>query len=176
MSAGDLPYVNVEQLQVGLYVYLDLKWFEHPFAFNNFRIKDEEQIATIRGLGLRKVRFDPARSDNKPSPRGVEKPNDATTPDVPVLKEHPALAAKRALIEKIKVQPRGRPRVSNMPSSTRRKPSATLRRTCLPIRKRPLPKPTSLSVRSPIRSFRRRNWRFTSWATRLAARNCISTR
>ena len=41
----------------GLYVYLDLKWFEHPFAFNNFRIKDEEQIATIRGLGLRKVRF-----------------------------------------------------------------------------------------------------------------------
>ena len=49
MSTGDLPYVSVDQLQIGMYVYIDLKWFQHPFAFNNFRIKDEEQIATIRG-------------------------------------------------------------------------------------------------------------------------------
>ncbi len=51
MPVGDLPYVGVEQLEVGMYVYIDLKWFQHPFAFNNFKIKDAEQIATIRGLG-----------------------------------------------------------------------------------------------------------------------------
>lgn len=104
MSVGDLPYISVEQLQIGLYVYIELKWFQHPFAFNNFRIKDEEQIATIRGLGLKKVRFDPARSDNKPLPRETEPAPDTEAPAEPVLKEHPALAAKRALIEKIKVQ------------------------------------------------------------------------
>ena len=67
MPVGDLPYVGVEQLEVGMYVYIDLKWFQHPFAFNNFKIKDAEQIATIRGLGLKRVRFDPSRSDSKPA-------------------------------------------------------------------------------------------------------------
>lgn len=104
MPVGDLPYVGVEQLEVGMYVYIDLKWFQHPFAFNNFKIKDAEQIATIRGLGLKRVRFDPSRSDSKPSAREAEQSAAAVVADEPVLKEHPALAAKRALIEKIKVQ------------------------------------------------------------------------
>jgi len=104
MPVGDLPYVGVEQLEIGMYVYIDLKWFQHPFAFNNFKIKDDEQIATIRGLGLKKVRFDQARSDSKPKPRDADKPVDATASEEPALKEHPALAAKRALIETIKVQ------------------------------------------------------------------------
>ena len=104
MSTGDLPYVSVDQLQIGMYVYIDLKWFQHPFAFNNFRIKDEEQIATIRGLGLKRVRFDPARSESKPKPRETEKSTAALVHAEPALNEHPALAAKRALIEKIKEQ------------------------------------------------------------------------
>ncbi len=104
MPVSDLPYVGVEQLEIGMYVYIDLKWFQHPFAFNNFKIKDEEQIATIRGLGLKKVRFDQARSDSKPKPRDAETPVNALASETPVLKEHPALAAKRALIEKIKMQ------------------------------------------------------------------------
>ena len=104
MPVGDLPYVGVEQLEVGMYVYIDLKWFQHPFAFNNFKIKDAEQIATICGLGLKRVRFDPSRSDSKPSAREAEQSAAAVVADEPVLKEHPALAAKRALIEKIKVQ------------------------------------------------------------------------
>ena len=96
-------YIAMDQLKVGLYVYLDLKWFEHPFAFNNFKIKDEEQIALIRTLGLKKVRYDAARSDQRPAPSQPEKPRDETAPE-PVHKEHPALAAKRALVEKIKLQ------------------------------------------------------------------------
>ncbi|MEI7614371.1 MAG: HD domain-containing phosphohydrolase [Betaproteobacteria bacterium] len=96
-------YLSMDQLEIGLYVYLDLKWFEHPFAFNNFKIKDAEQIAIIKSLGLEGVRYDPARSDNRPPPRQQNKVS--TEPAAkPVLKEHPALAAKRALIEKIKIQ------------------------------------------------------------------------
>ena len=103
MQEPDKPYVTLDQLRIGLYVYLDLKWFEHPFAFNNFKIKDEEQIKIIKTLGLKKVRYDAARSDLKPLPEQAEKSEQADVPP-PVLTEHPALAAKRALIEKIKLQ------------------------------------------------------------------------
>lgn len=60
--------ISVDQLQVGVYVYLDTGWMNHPFSFNNFKIRSEEQLATIRQLGLDKVRWDPARSDVKPLP------------------------------------------------------------------------------------------------------------
>ena len=106
MRESDRSFVTTDQLQIGLYVHLDLKWFEHPFAFNNFKIKDEEQIGIIRSLGLEKIRYDPARSDSKPLPR-MPAPAAAqaeAAPAAPVLKELPALAAKRALIEKIKQQ------------------------------------------------------------------------
>ena len=103
MQEPDHSYVTMDQLKVGLYVYLDLKWFEHPFAFNNFKIKDEEQIALIKTLGLKKVRYDAARSDQRPAPSQPEKPRDDPAPG-PVLKEHPALAAKRVLVEKIRLQ------------------------------------------------------------------------
>ena len=63
MQESDDNYITLDQLRIGLYVYLDLKWFEHPFAFNNFKIKDEEQIKIIKTLGLKKVRYDPARGD-----------------------------------------------------------------------------------------------------------------
>jgi hypothetical protein len=62
MQTQDTLFISMDQLKIGLYVHLDLKWFEHPFAFNNFKIKDEEQISLIRSLGLRKMRYDPARS------------------------------------------------------------------------------------------------------------------
>ncbi len=103
MQKPENSYLAPDQLRIGLYVHLDLKWFEHPFAFNNFKIKDEEQIRIIRSLGLRKIRYDPARSDMKPPPVQLQKPAETEEPQ-PVLTEHPALAAKRALIEKIKLQ------------------------------------------------------------------------
>ena len=65
MQTHDGAYVTMDQLRVGLYVYIDLKWFEHPFAFNSFKIKDAEQIRVLRSLGIEKIRYDPARSDQK---------------------------------------------------------------------------------------------------------------
>lgn len=54
--------VDVNALKVGMYVHLDLSWMSHPFPRSSFRVESEEQIATIRGLGLGSVRWDPARS------------------------------------------------------------------------------------------------------------------
>lgn len=63
--------ILLEQLQVGLYVHLDLKWFEHPFAFSHFKIKSQEQIHQLRSLG-HKIRIDPALSDVQPTVLSVE--------------------------------------------------------------------------------------------------------
>lgn len=60
-------FVTPEQLCVGLYVHLDLGWMQHPFTFSSFKIKDDAQIGKIRALNLRKIRFDPKRSDAVPA-------------------------------------------------------------------------------------------------------------
>lgn len=104
MAEQDSSWIAMDQIRIGLYVYLDLKWFEHPFAFNNFKIKDDEQIKIIRSLGLKKCRYDPARSDCKPAPVQSQARAEEAKPSAALPSEHPALAAKRALIEKIKRQ------------------------------------------------------------------------
>jgi hypothetical protein len=54
------------QLCVGLFVHLDLKWSQHPFPFSSFKIKNQDQIATIQSLGLERVRIAPEKSDAQP--------------------------------------------------------------------------------------------------------------
>ena len=63
---ANLPYISPDQLCVGLYVQLDLSWWEHSFAFSNFKIKDEAQLKQLRALGLKRLRYDPSRSDCAP--------------------------------------------------------------------------------------------------------------
>ncbi|MBL8328260.1 MAG: DUF3391 domain-containing protein [Rubrivivax sp.] len=57
------PTVSIQQLRVGMYVHLDLSWMSHPFPRSSFKIESDEQIQTIRTLGLSRVRWDPERSD-----------------------------------------------------------------------------------------------------------------
>jgi putative nucleotidyltransferase with HDIG domain len=58
--------ISPDQLCVGLYIHLDLSWWEHNFAFSSFKIKDEGQLQALRGLGLSQLRYEPARSDCQP--------------------------------------------------------------------------------------------------------------
>lgn len=59
--------ISPDQLRVGLYIHLDLGWMDHPFTFSNFKIRSEDQIAQIKALGLKQLRYDPLRSDCEPS-------------------------------------------------------------------------------------------------------------
>lgn len=78
-------YVTPAQLCVGLYVHLDLSWSEHPFAFSSFKIKNVEQIATVRALGLQRIRYSPSRSDVQPAATAATAPPPATpSPPCPV--------------------------------------------------------------------------------------------
>ena len=95
-------FISVDQLQPGIFVCLDLGWMEHPFSVSSFKIKSMEQIKTIKGLHLTKVRYDPAKSDTRPLPM-------ASMPAVPVAdeaappaqEEDPAIVAKRHLLERL---------------------------------------------------------------------------
>ena len=64
MKAAAHPneFIDVQSLRVGMFVLLEGGWMSHPFPLSQFRIATAEQIATIRGLGLKQVRWDPQQS------------------------------------------------------------------------------------------------------------------
>ena len=55
--------IDVDDLRVGMFVHLDMNWMSHPFPIGSFKIAGAEQIATIRSLGVRRVRWSPAHSE-----------------------------------------------------------------------------------------------------------------
>jgi putative nucleotidyltransferase with HDIG domain len=65
--------IDVRDLRPGMFVQLDLSWIAHPFPLSSFVIGNEAQIDTIRGLGLKRVRWDPSRSElpDTPAPAGA---------------------------------------------------------------------------------------------------------
>lgn len=98
--ASDTYYIDIDQLQVGLYIHLDLGWMDHPFSVSNFKVTDESQIETIKSLGLKQLRYDPRRSSSTPlQPRNkndnnvVEFPlKKASAPKVKVIADTPELS------------------------------------------------------------------------------------
>ncbi len=55
--------IDVGQLRRGLFVQLDLGWMDHPFPKGSFKISSDDQIRTIRSLGLTQIRYFPSKSD-----------------------------------------------------------------------------------------------------------------
>ncbi len=104
---ADEHYLSMDQLQVGLYIYLDLKWFEHPFAFSHFKIKSEEQIKVIRGLSLKSVRYAPELSEGSPPPpvAAAPVPDAAAGLAAPIEPElSPVMLAKRAMMAQMQLR------------------------------------------------------------------------
>lgn len=95
--------ITADQLQVGLYVHLDLGWMDHPFSFNNFKIRSEEQIAVIRSLGLKSLRWDPDRSDRKPLPPASGPAVETPVAEIPVepMVDRAILCAKQARMQRL---------------------------------------------------------------------------
>jgi putative nucleotidyltransferase with HDIG domain len=57
------PTLDVRDLRIGHFVHLDGGWWSHPFPLSSFKITSDAQIATIRSLGVPRVRYSPERSD-----------------------------------------------------------------------------------------------------------------
>ena len=108
-------YVDPDRLQVGVFVMIELPWFKHPFAMNNFKIRSEDQLRDLRALRLTRYRVDPARSDVPLSPESVNAPPETPSsvraepqvsedndPDVLARKERmQAIALHREHVDKV---------------------------------------------------------------------------
>lgn len=94
--------IAVQDLKVGMFIHLDLGWMDHPFPLSSFRIATQEQIQTLRGLGLQRVRWVPERSDavvggSAPEALPASEPAPGETPEQAAARQRrEALAAQRA--------------------------------------------------------------------------------
>jgi putative nucleotidyltransferase with HDIG domain len=82
MVERDMPEyrIPVDQLRPGVFIRLEkTSWFEHPFLFSNFKIRDFDQIALIKSLGITHVMCIPEKSDVLPA--APEKRTEAKRPE-----------------------------------------------------------------------------------------------
>ena len=93
--------IKPEQLCVGLYVQLKLSWMQHSFLSNNFKIKNEKQLAELKKLGLKQISYDPTRSDAKPLPL-PEKPIEVVAEPEPSPQDEEMRRQKEERIKKLK--------------------------------------------------------------------------
>ncbi|WP_373974628.1 DUF3391 domain-containing protein [Chitinibacter sp. SCUT-21] len=87
-------FISPDQLQIGLFIQLDLHWMDHPFPFGSFKLKSDEQINTLKKLGLTQIRYIPDKSDCQPKETAIATPQTPTSEEIPEL--DPAIAAELA--------------------------------------------------------------------------------
>jgi len=106
-KAGSTPagaLVPVADLRIGLYIELDLGWMAHPFPTSSFKISTEKQIETLRGLGLKELRYLPEKSD---PPVSVEpRPADGVNADAGPGEAAGAPPPERSRSEQLRLQQR----------------------------------------------------------------------
>ncbi|GAL22193.1 hypothetical protein JCM19235_2887 [Vibrio maritimus] len=44
--------ISVDRIQPGLHIKIPLKWNEHPFLFNVFKVKSDQQVQVIKQLAV----------------------------------------------------------------------------------------------------------------------------
>ncbi|WP_243545127.1 HD-GYP domain-containing protein [Pseudodesulfovibrio tunisiensis] len=83
MVSPDMPEyrISVDQLRPGVFIRLErARWFDHPFLFNSFKIRDDKQIALLRQLGVTELICIPEKSDVLPLAPKERKPAPTTPP------------------------------------------------------------------------------------------------
>jgi HD-GYP domain-containing protein (c-di-GMP phosphodiesterase class II) len=68
-----IPIGNL-QLRIGVFVWVDRSWKEHPFIYNKFRITSDEQLRQVLALGPERVYWIPAKSTAEPGPPAQGEP------------------------------------------------------------------------------------------------------
>lgn len=99
MPDSEAKFIDVNDLRVGMYVFLDLDWMKHPFALNSFRIASRDQIETIRGFGIGQIRWSPEQSD--PDVARAPAPPQAAVDGDEHGNGNSVLAARQAMVEAV---------------------------------------------------------------------------
>jgi putative nucleotidyltransferase with HDIG domain len=91
--------VSIHDVRVGMFIHLDLGWMRHPFPLSSFRVTSEQQLQTLRELGLSRVRWEPERSLLDDGAEATVDITPATVPteaiEDPAAERRAALAAQR---------------------------------------------------------------------------------
>lgn len=100
---SEAQFINIDDLRIGIFVFLDLGWMQHPFALNSFKISSQDQIDTLRNLGVNRLRWSPEKSD--PPPRIVieEKVGAGETVERKALREAMAADTEQRQIRRAKL-------------------------------------------------------------------------
>jgi HD-GYP domain-containing protein (c-di-GMP phosphodiesterase class II) len=98
--------IDVDELRVGMFIHLDLKWMQHPFPVGSFRITHAQQIDKIRSLGLKQLRWSPHKSELAPPPTLAAVDDDAVPAGaaIELPPETAAQAAERGRREQLGAQ------------------------------------------------------------------------
>lgn len=92
--------ITVDRLRPGVYVRLELKWLDHPFSFNSFKIRDQKQLDTLLSLGLKEIIYEPDKSDVPPLPPGMHTTASEATQPVSEA-DQATLMEKKQRIERV---------------------------------------------------------------------------
>jgi HD-GYP domain-containing protein (c-di-GMP phosphodiesterase class II) len=97
--------IGNNQLRIGVFVWLDRSWNEHPFVYNKFRITSEEQLNQLKVFGSDRVYWIPSKSLFEPLPALPEKtvsppPIEVNTLSAALKKKNEEKQRERALITK----------------------------------------------------------------------------
>lgn len=125
--------ITVDRIQPGLHIRLPVKWNEHPFLFNSFKVKNQEQIQLIRHLGIQHVYINPSQSDTKPLPPNQKVENSSSSDKEIDLEAQKMWKEKEKRIEKLSSYRR---RVINCEKEFERS-LARMRSVMVKIRNRP---------------------------------------
>lgn len=100
---GDIhtQFIEISQLRIGMFVYLDVGWMDHPFPVSSFEIRTQAQLTTIRGLGLDQIRYSPEKSVPEPTPLPI---SPIAVVDPGVIAESPKATEARLRREALALQ------------------------------------------------------------------------
>lgn len=55
--------IAIDQVKIGMFIKLDLSWFEHSFSMNSFKITNQQQLNELLALNLKHIYYIPSKSD-----------------------------------------------------------------------------------------------------------------
>ena len=87
-----------------MFVHLEGGWLSHPFPRSSFKITSEEQLVTLRSLGVSVVRWSPELSDPESLPADADPAPPTPLPAVADAAERAAIDARTAHREALNAQ------------------------------------------------------------------------
>ena len=105
--ADETQLIAIDQIRIGMFIKLDLSWFQHSFPMSSFKITNEQQVKELHALKLKHIRYIPSKTDPVSIQISAKPTNSAASAasvaaSVEVFEN--IIEAKKARFEKLKQQ------------------------------------------------------------------------